>query len=82
MPVRVVEGYRRAAADFPAQGRVARPTRHGGRIARSATWWLKTLSRTLLWVITDGAFAMRSMLPAAAAPGMVVVSRLRKDAHL
>ena len=26
-----------------------------------ATWWRKTLSRTLLWVVTDGALAKRPL---------------------
>ena len=43
--------------------------------------WLRYLGKTL-WVVADGAYAKRPFLKAAAAAGVVVVSRLRKDAAL
>lgn len=52
--------------------------------AELTTWaaqWLKILGRAL-WVVTDGAYAKRVFLQAAAAARVVVVSRLRKDAAL
>jgi DDE superfamily endonuclease len=52
-----------------------------GELLAWAASWLKTLGRTL-WVVADGAYAKTSFLRAAAAAGMIVVSRLRKDAAL
>jgi len=52
--------------------------------AELVTWaagWLRYL-RKALWVVTDGAYAKRPFLKAARAAGVVVVSRLRKDAAL
>ena len=52
--------------------------------AELITWaaqWLKILGRAL-WVVADGAYAKRPFLKAAAAAGVTVVSRLRKDAAL
>jgi hypothetical protein len=43
--------------------------------------WLRYLGK-VLWVVTDGAYAKRPFLKAARAAGVVVVSRLRKDAAL
>ncbi|MCA1820113.1 MAG: transposase [Halobacteriales archaeon] len=43
--------------------------------------WLRFLGKTL-WVVADGAYAKRPFLKAARAAGVVVVSRLRKDAAL
>jgi hypothetical protein len=43
--------------------------------------WLRYLGK-VLWVVTDGAYAKRPFLRAARAAGIVVVSRLRKDAAL
>jgi DDE superfamily endonuclease len=43
--------------------------------------WLNYLGKTL-WVVADGAYAKRPFLKAARAAGVVVVSRLRKDARL
>ena len=43
--------------------------------------WLRYLGK-VLWVVTDGAYAKRPFLQAARAAGVVVVSRLRKDAAL
>jgi hypothetical protein len=43
--------------------------------------WLRYLGK-VLWVVTDGAYAKRPFLRAARAAGVVVVSRLRKDAAL
>ena len=43
--------------------------------------WLRFLGKKL-WVVTDGAYAKRPFLVRAAAAGVVVVSRLRKDAAL
>lgn len=42
---------------------------------------LQSASRTL-WVVADGAFANRSFLRPLITRGVVVISRLRKDAHL
>jgi DDE superfamily endonuclease len=52
--------------------------------ASLVTWvadWLQYLGKTL-WVVADGAYAKRPFLKAARAAGVVVVSRLRKDAAL
>jgi hypothetical protein len=52
--------------------------------AELVTWvaqWLRYLGKTL-WFVVDGAYAKRPFLKAAAAAGVVVVSRLRKDAAL
>jgi hypothetical protein len=43
--------------------------------------WLRYLGK-VLWVVTDGAYAKRPFLKAARAAGIVVVSRLRRDAAL
>lgn len=43
--------------------------------------WLRFLGKTL-WIVADGAYAKRPFLQAAVAAGVVVVSRLRKDAAL
>jgi DDE superfamily endonuclease len=43
--------------------------------------WLRYLGKTL-WVVADGAYAKRPFLKAARQAGVVVVSRLRKDAKL
>ena len=43
--------------------------------------WLRYLGKAL-WVVADGAYAKRPFLKAARAAGVVVVSRLRKDAAL
>jgi DDE superfamily endonuclease len=43
--------------------------------------WLRFLGKTL-WVVADGAYAKRPFLKRALAAGVVVVSRLRKDAAL
>jgi len=52
-----------------------------GELLAWAAPLLKSLGRTL-WVVADGAYAKRSLLRDAAAAGMIVVSRLRKDAAL
>jgi hypothetical protein len=52
--------------------------------ARLIDWladWLKYLARPL-WLVADGAYARRPVLKRARARGVVVVSRLRKDAAL
>ncbi|HZT80570.1 MAG TPA: transposase [Gemmataceae bacterium] len=52
--------------------------------AELVTWaadWLRLLGK-VLWVVTDGAYAKRPFLKAARAAGVVVVSRLRRDAAL
>jgi hypothetical protein len=46
-----------------------------------ASLWLRWLGKTL-WVVADGAYAKRPFLKKAAAAGVVVFSRLRKDAAL
>jgi hypothetical protein len=43
--------------------------------------WLRFLGKTL-WVVTDGAYVKRPFLRRALAAGVVVVSRLRRDAAL
>jgi len=43
--------------------------------------WLRFLGKPL-WIVTDGAYAKRPFLRRALAAGVVVVSRLRKDAAL
>jgi hypothetical protein len=43
--------------------------------------WLRFLGKTL-WVVADGAFAKRPFLRRALAAGVIVVSRLRRDAAL
>lgn len=43
--------------------------------------WLRFLGKTI-WVVADGAYAKRPFLNAARAAGVVVVSRLRRDAAL
>ena len=52
-----------------------------GELLTWAAAWLKALDRTL-WVVADGAYAKTPFLRAAAAAGIIVVSRLRKDAAL
>jgi hypothetical protein len=52
--------------------------------ARLIAWivtWLRFLNKTI-WVVADGAYAKRPFLKAARQLGVVVVSRLRKDAAL
>jgi DDE superfamily endonuclease len=43
--------------------------------------WLRSLGKRL-WIAVDGAYAKRPFLKAAAQAGVIVVSRLRKDAAL
>jgi len=43
--------------------------------------WLRFLGKTL-WIVADGAFAKRPFLRRALAAGVIVVSRLRRDAAL
>ena len=52
-----------------------------GELLAWAAPWLQSLGRTL-WVVADGAYAKTSFMRDAAAAGMIVVSRLRKDAAL
>ncbi len=52
-----------------------------GELVTWAADWLKYLGKTL-WIVADGAYAKRPFLKAAKAAGVVVVSRLRKDAAL
>ena len=52
--------------------------------SRLVTWvadWLRYLGK-VLWVVADGAYAKRPFLKAARAAGVIVVSRLRRDAAL
>jgi hypothetical protein len=52
--------------------------------AEAVAWlavWLRYLGK-ILWVVADGAYAKRPFLKAAQAAGVVVISRLRKDAAL
>jgi DDE superfamily endonuclease len=52
-----------------------------GELLAWAAMCLNSLGRTL-WVVADGAYAKTSLLREAAAAGMIVVSRLRRDAAL
>lgn len=74
---------RQDVAQLPRRYRIAFRTKL--EMAASAVgWvadWLKYLGKTL-WVVADGAYAKRPFLKAARAAGVVVVSRLRKDAAL
>ena len=52
--------------------------------AELVTWvadWLRFLGKTI-WVVTDGAYAKRPFVKAVLQAGVVLVSRLRKDAAL
>lgn len=51
------------------------------KLVQWAAWVLKAAGKTV-WIAVDGAYAKRPFLRAAAAEGVIVVSRLRKDAHL
>jgi hypothetical protein len=51
------------------------------KLVEWAAWVLKAAGKTV-WVAADGAYAKRRFLRAAAVEGVIVVSRLRKDAHL
>ncbi len=54
-------------------------------LAAELTRWLKVWLSNLgkeLWLVVDGAYAKRPFLKPAKALGLVVFSRLRKDAHL
>jgi hypothetical protein len=54
-------------------------------MAAELVQWLARWTRWLhkpLWLVCDGAYAKRELLQAAQAAGVVVVSRLRKDAAL
>jgi hypothetical protein len=53
----------------------------GAELVEWAADWLRFLGKPL-WVVADGAFAKRPFLRRAVAAGVVVVSRLRKDAAL
>jgi hypothetical protein len=50
-------------------------------LARWLKVWLNNLGKEL-WLVVDGAYAKRPFLKPARALGLVVFSRLRKDAHL
>jgi len=52
-----------------------------GELVAWAAKWLRFLGREV-WVAADGAYAKKVFLKAAAAAGVIVVSRLRKDAAL
>lgn len=67
------------------------PKRRGWRFrtklelaARLVRWVMPALKTAgkRVWIVADGAYAKRPFLRAARAEGAVVVSRLRKDAHL
>ena len=53
----------------------------GVELLKWAKFWLRLLGKPL-WVVADGAYAKAPLLKPAMAPGMTVVSRLRKDAAL
>ncbi|HKB38582.1 MAG TPA: transposase [Gemmataceae bacterium] len=74
---------RQDVAQLPRRYRVAFRTKLE-MAASAVSWvaaWLKYLGKAL-WVVADGAYAKRPFLKAARAAGVVVVSRLRKDAAL
>jgi len=83
----------RAALYIRAKDREALPSRLRARFpfrtkleqaAGLVEWlagWLRHLGKTV-WVVTDGFYAKRPFLRRAVAAGVVVVSRLRKDAAL
>src|SRR5215469_14893051 len=50
-------------------------------LARWLKLWLSNLGKEM-WLVVDGAYAKRPFLKPATALGLVVYSRLRKDAHL
>jgi len=50
-------------------------------LVRWLTVWLAPIGKAL-WVVADGAYAKRPFLQPVLALGLVVFSRLRKDAHL
>jgi hypothetical protein len=52
-----------------------------GTLVAWVAQWLRFLGKTL-WVVADGAYAKRPFFKAALKAGVVVVSRLRKDAAL
>lgn len=51
------------------------------KLVEWAAWVLKAAGKTV-WVAADGAYAKRCFLRAAREESVIVVSRLRKDAHL
>jgi DDE superfamily endonuclease len=53
----------------------------GAELARWLVVWLGHTGKAL-WLVADGAYAKRPFLKPALALGVVVFSRLRKDAHL
>lgn len=74
---------RKDVAQLPRRDRIAFRTKLA-MAAAAVGWiadWLNYLGKTL-WVVADGAYAKRPFLKAARAAGVVVVSRLRKDAAL
>jgi hypothetical protein len=74
---------RRDVGKLPRRRRVAFRTKLE-MAAEAVAWlagWLRYLGKPL-WVAADGAYAKRPFLKAARAAGVVVVSRLRKDAAL
>lgn len=74
---------RQDARALPRHYRVAFRTKL--EMAAEAVAWLADWLRYLgkgLWVVADGAYAKRPFLKAAKAAGVVVVSRLRRDAAL
>jgi hypothetical protein len=52
-----------------------------GELVTWAAGWLHWLGRQV-WVVADGAYAKRPFIKAALAAGVIVVSRLRRDAAL
>ena len=53
----------------------------GAELVEMLAGWLKHLGKSV-WVVADGAYCKREFLRRAAAAGVIVVSRLRKDAAL
>jgi DDE superfamily endonuclease len=84
LPLRACLYVRRQdVAHLPRHYRVAFRTKLE-MAATLVTWmaaWLRFLGK-VLWVVADGAYAKRPFLKAAHSAGVIVVSRLRKDAAL
>ncbi|HKB41776.1 MAG TPA: transposase [Gemmataceae bacterium] len=84
LPLRALLYVRRQGIGLLEQGYGVRFETKLQMAARLIDWladWLKFLGQPL-WLVADGAYAKRPVLKQARARGVVVVSRLRKDAAL
>jgi DDE superfamily endonuclease len=84
LPLRALLYIRAKDIDkLPPGRRVAFQTKleQAGQLVTWIADWLGFLNKKI-WVVTDGAYAKRPFLKAACQAGVVVVSRLRKDAAL